>query len=288
MDGDRDPDAADPDAGGDGAGNPDASGDGAGDSGASGDETGGHEVGGDETGEPPSRGDDTGPPDDGEADGSSRTDAEEGSAGWGWHDEGDGDGSPDRRIVAPLRLAAREHRPHVLFSAALFALGVVVGAAMVGRVDLFAALGVEDASQLFPENITAATILFNNTRAAVVLVLGALSLGVVTAIVLVFNGVLVGYVAGAAAAERGIGVVLLAIVPHGIVELPAIFVAGAVAFRVVHVTALRVVGRRDVVLGRDGWRRTGLLLGATWTALVVAAIVEFHVTTRILEAAGAA
>lgn len=235
----------------------------------------------------PDAGDSDAPdPDAGDSD-TSGPDARD-SDGWDPVDHDEASTEPDdpldRRFLTPLREAVAEHRTYVLFSAGLFLLGAVIGAAMVGRVDLWAVLGVEDARQLFPENVTAVTILLNNTRAAVVLVLGALSLGVVTALVLLFNGILVGYVAGLAAAERGVGVVLLAILPHGVIELPAIFVAGAVAFRVVHVTALRVIGRREAVLGMDGWRRAGILLGTAWLALVVAAIVEFYVTKPLVDA----
>jgi len=185
--------------------------------------------------------------------------------------------------LASLRLAGREHLPYALFATALFLVGVVVGVALIGRVDLFAALGVGDASGLFPETVTAVTILVNNTRAVVLMVLGALTLGLLTALALVFNGVVVGYVAGGIAAERGLPFVVLGLAPHGILELPAIFVAAAVAFRVVHLAALRVIGRREYVLGTEGWKRTGLLLVAAWIALLAAAVVEFYVTGTLLR-----
>lgn len=198
----------------------------------------------------------------------------------GGADDPDADGG----IPGSLRLAAREYRPYAVLAAALFGLGVVVGVAMLGRVDLFELLGVGDASGLFPERVTAVTILVNNTRAVAVMVLGALTLGLLTALALVFNGVVVGYVAGGAAGEQGLGFVLVGLLPHGVLELPAIFVAGGVAFRIVHLTALRVAGRRDVVLGKAGWKRTGLLLVATWVALLLAAVIEFYVTGALLRA----
>ena len=195
-----------------------------------------------------------------------------------------GRGPDGEGLLGSLRLAGREHLPYALFSTALFLVGVVGGVALVGRVDLFAALGVGDASGLFPETVTAVTILVNNTRAVALMVLGALTLGLLTALALVFNGVIVGYVAGGIAAERGLAFVVVGLAPHGILELPAIFVAAGVAFRVVHATALRVIGRREYVLGRAGWKRTGQLLVTAWVALLVAAVVEFYVTGTLLQA----
>jgi len=184
-----------------------------------------------------------------------------------------------------LALAAREHRRYLRFSVALFLLGTVGGVALVAEgVDLFARLGFEGPSGVFPAEPTVPFLLANNTRAFAVFLLGALTLGLVTVLGLVVNGVLLGYVGAVAGSQQGVGFVVLAIAPHGVLELPALFAASAVAFRVVARTALRVAGRRETVQTRAEWRRTLGFVAVAWIALAVAAVVEIHVTFRLVEA----
>jgi stage II sporulation protein M len=184
-----------------------------------------------------------------------------------------------------LGTAVREHGRYLLLSVALFVVGVALGAALVARgVDLLAGLGLDNLSRVFPAEPTVAFILLNNTRAFVVFLLGAFTLGLLTVLGLVVNRVLLGYVGALAAGNRGIGYVLLAIAPHSVLELPALFAASAVAFRVVARVGARVVGGRSTVMTGDEWRRTAGLVVTAWFLLAVAAFVEIHVTFTLVEA----
>jgi len=182
-----------------------------------------------------------------------------------------------------LRTAWEEHRRYVAFSAVLFVLGVPVGAGLWARgVDLLALLGADGFEEVFPGELTVATLLLNNTRVFALLVIGALTGGLLSGGGLVFNGVFVGYVAAPLAVDAGVGFVLVGILPHGVPELLAFFVAAGVGFRIVRRAVDRLVGRSEVVLGRDGWRRVGVLLAAAWLLLAVAAVLEVHVTAALL------
>ncbi|WP_162991448.1 stage II sporulation protein M [Halostella salina] len=184
-----------------------------------------------------------------------------------------------------LALAAREHRRYLLFSLGVFLVGTLGGVGLVVQdVDLLAELGFSEIRGVIPGELTVLSLLANNTRAFAIMLLGALTLGLLTAFGLVVNGVLVGYVGAIAGGQQGLGFVLLAIAPHGVLELPALFVASAVAFRVVARTALRVAGRRDSVQTRAEWRRTLGFVAAAWIALAVAAVIEIHVTFPLVEA----
>lgn len=186
---------------------------------------------------------------------------------------------------ATLVVAYREHRPYLALSAGLFVAGFLAGVALfLQGIDLFAALGIGSFESLIPENVTAASILANNTRAFALMVVGVLTFGLLTVFGLVFNGLVIGYVAGAIAARRGIGFVLAGILPHGVLELPALFAAGAVAFRVVVRVRERIFGPRDRVMSGPEWRRTGAFVVAAWVLLLVAAVVEFYVTGALLNA----
>lgn len=210
-----------------------------------------------------------------------------------------------RDVGASYRAAWREYRGYVAFVTAVFLLSALGGGAMaVAGVDLAALFGAEDVGDLLPDIEELSqfeiflTILLNNARAFVVFVLGAASLGAFTLLVLAFNGFLIGYVVVQAAAARGVLFVVLGIGPHGILELPALFVGAAVGFRLVVRTLLRLAGPlldhpavpdrlpdgRASVMSRAEWRRTGLVVVTGLLVLAVAAAVEAYVTAGLLAA----
>ncbi|WP_435334149.1 stage II sporulation protein M [Haloarchaeobius sp. TZWWS8] len=184
-----------------------------------------------------------------------------------------------------LRLAWREHRPYVLASTVLFLLGVVFGVVIWGRVDLFAALGFESLGDVLPQNPTATTIFLNNARVFLIFALAPITvLGILLTVAgLLFNGVLVGYVATGVTGQVGLGFVLLALAPHGILELPALFVGSAIGFRLIAVPLFYLLGSRESLWTRGELERAGLLVVLGILVLGVAAVIEMHVTTWLLE-----
>ncbi|WP_439028258.1 stage II sporulation protein M [Haloarchaeobius sp. DT45] len=192
--------------------------------------------------------------------------------------------APPSWTTDALRLAWREHRPYVGFSVASFVVGIVVGVGLYASgFDLFAAMGLESLGDVLPEDPTATFIFLNNTRVFFIFILGALTGGLLTLAGLLFNGVLVGYVAAGAAAQVGPAFVLLALAPHGVLELPALFVASSVGFRIIGVVVTYVLDRRDHLWTRAEVNRTLLLVLVAWVTLGVAAVIEMHVTTWLLE-----
>lgn len=212
--------------------------------------------------------------------GAGRTDG----ADLGAADEGDPDGAGD---PWDLERAWDEHRPYVYWAAGLFVAATVLGVALgAAGVDLLELVGVDDLEDLLGDDVefTVAFIVQNNTQAYLVMVAGAITVGSLTALVLVVNGVLVGWVVADAAAAEGIGLTLALILPHGILELPALFVGAGIGFRLVHVGLAYLRGTRGRLLRRDELARTLLLLAVGWVVLAVAAVVEVHVTPAIAEA----
>ncbi len=187
-------------------------------------------------------------------------------------------------IIDDLGLAWQEHRRYVWGATGVFVLGLLAGIGLViAGVDVFGLLGLDDLDQMLPERFTVWTILVNNTRAFVTLILGALTLGLVTLLGAFVNGLLVGVVATPAAAQEGVGPILTLLVPHGIVELPALFVAAGVGLRLVHLGGRRVFGDRRQFLTRGELLRVGLLVGVGWLMLAVAAVLEVHLTPALYE-----
>ncbi len=120
-------------------------------------------------------------------------------------------------------------------------------------------------------------IFTNNIRVSFAAVAGGITFGLVTAGVLIFNGVLVGVVAGVGAAAGNGSVLVQLLVPHGVLELSCIVVAGAAGLRMGW--ALVDPGRRPrgQALAAEARAATELVLGtAVW--LVVAGLTEGLVT----------
>lgn len=191
---------------------------------------------------------------------------------------------PPDGLAAEMSLAWREHWPYFKLAAGLFVVGTLLGVILaILDIDLLGALGFEELGDALPEELTTLAILLNNSIVFVLALLGVLTFGLLTAVIVVFNGLLVGFVVTPALEEAGIGFVVVAIVPHGVLELPAFFAAAAVAFRLLHRFVQRIRDRRDTLVSADERRRIGLYLVVAWIALAVAAVIEIHVSFRLVE-----
>jgi uncharacterized membrane protein SpoIIM required for sporulation len=132
----------------------------------------------------------------------------------------------------------------------------------------------------------AAEIFTNNIRVTFVAFAGGITAGLLTALVLLFNGTLLGTVAGLAwGAGNGAPFVEL-VAAHGVLELSCIVVAGAAGLRLGW--AIVEPGRlpRGTALRREARRAVLLALGtAPW--LVLAGLVEGFLTPSGLGVAPA-
>ena len=103
---------------------------------------------------------------------------------------------------------------------------------------------------------------------------------------LVANGWLVGSVANTVVSERSIGYFLIGILPHGVFELPALFIgeAAAIGFGV---AAIRAVFDQSWRANLTGALRTNLrYLGISVLLFVPAAVMETFVTPLLLRRFG--
>ena len=120
-------------------------------------------------------------------------------------------------------------------------------------------------------------IFTNNIQVTFGAVAGGITFGLLTAAVLMFNGVLIGVVSGVGVAAGHGSVLVELIVPHGVLELSCIVVAGAAGLRMGW--SLVDPGRRPrgQALATEARAAVELVLGtAVW--LVVAGVTEGLVT----------
>jgi uncharacterized membrane protein SpoIIM required for sporulation len=126
-------------------------------------------------------------------------------------------------------------------------------------------------------SVVSSAIMTNNVQVAFLAAAGGILAGIGTVVLLVFNGVSIGSVLGLYHAH-GAGILIWTFVmPHGVIELTAIVVAGAAGLvlgRVIISPGRRTRGR---ALREDGRECLALVAGAG-VLLIVAGLVEGFVS----------
>ncbi len=162
---------------------------------------------------------------------------------------------------------------------ALFGLGTVGGYLAVGGFTIQTG-PIEDPTTVFgafPVG-TFTTIAANNWLVALGQSFAGLAFGIPTAVNLLFNGAVVGLVAGISADLPSVAAL---IVPHGLIEVPALAVSGAVGFRLGHVSWRRARGGIDDDAVARELRFAFWVLCGLAAVFVLASFVEAFLTPRI-------
>jgi uncharacterized membrane protein SpoIIM required for sporulation len=123
----------------------------------------------------------------------------------------------------------------------------------------------------------ASAIMTNNIRVTFAAFAGGILLGLGTAFALIFNGILIGVVTGLAFDADNGGTWVELIVPHGVLELSCIVVAGAAGLRIGRTIVSPGRGRRGAAVTAEARRSVELVIGtAPW--LVIAGVTEGFIT----------
>lgn len=156
---------------------------------------------------------------------------------------------------------------------------------------VFGALPVEDLAELIPNDtslpeLAFVPIMLNNLRALLLMFLGTITGGLLSLFGLFVNGLVVGAVVGITVQETSWVVILAALLPHGVIELTAFFMAAAIGLRVPHRIARYLTGYDETPLTRAELVELGILSVAMVVMIVVAAWIEANVTPSVIEWAG--
>ena len=128
-------------------------------------------------------------------------------------------------------------------------------------------------------------IFANNVFGALVALVFGLAAGIFPLFFVISNGMVVGVVLQMLVAKLGAGmgvlVFLLGILPHGIFELPAIFISTAIGLKLGYLVIVSIIKRRDLFTGE---LLNGLLIFLFWVVpmLLVAAAIETFVTGAVV------
>jgi len=139
-----------------------------------------------------------------------------------------------------------------------------------------------DSASIFPP-LTTSAIAVNNLVAMGFLLLGAVSVGLLTVVGLVLNGVLIGAVVGIAVQQLEPAVVAALIVPHGVLEIPALLIASAIGLRFGRLTVRYIRGLEDELVTRRDLREAGWLVAVAVLLIVAAAYIEANLTIEIAD-----
>ncbi|OXM13652.1 stage II sporulation protein M [Paenibacillus herberti] len=129
--------------------------------------------------------------------------------------------------------------------------------------------------------IMSAEIMTNNIRVAVLAFLSGVTLGFFTLYLMVFNGLLIGALA-AVFAQTGYTYTFWAyILPHGVIELLAIFIAGGAGFYMGYKFFVPGELPRGLVFVQSA-KESALLLLGTIPLFVIAGLIEGYITPAVL------
>ena len=115
-----------------------------------------------------------------------------------------------------------------------------------------------------------------------VLLLGVVG-GILPVCFLLLNGYAIGLVLYITIQSKGIASFLLAIVPHGIFELPAVLLGASIGIFLGARATKRLFGKFETTLKSDLRRAIRFYCGVILPLLLVAAFVEAFITSAIVS-----
>lgn len=188
-----------------------------------------------------------------------------------------------------------ERRWFIIAAALLFCAGGLAGffAVQADPLNLYAVIPADMANSIDPERtgdprdnlqsaLFSSTIMTNNIKVAILAFASGITFGVMTIYVLVYNGILVGALT-AVFWQAGKSYLFWAyILPHGVIELTAIFIAGGaglyMGYRMISPGAYT---RKYMFL--QSVKHSALLLIGTIPLFVIAGIIEGYITPSTLS-----
>lgn len=128
------------------------------------------------------------------------------------------------------------------------------------------------------------SILTNNFQTiGLTIFTGPMTIGASTLMAVSFNGAAQGALAGEAVSKGLVKIYLLLVLPHAILEFPALWLAGAAGFKIPYELTRYLIGRKEYVLNRREMKDYVYLSLASVVLIIIAAWVEANVTMRIAE-----
>jgi stage II sporulation protein M len=182
----------------------------------------------------------------------------------------------------------RELRPFLFTTVLLFALGIIAGSLLAGH-SIFAGLKINESlggfAQMFinlPKPILALMIFTNNAVKTLLVVVLGIALAIVPLVFILVNGVAIGVVLHLATQSKGLAYSILAIVPHGVFELPGVLCGAAIGVMLGSKAIKRLFWKSEFKVGFELRRALTIFATTIVPLLVIGAITEAYLTAAIL------
>lgn len=127
----------------------------------------------------------------------------------------------------------------------------------------------------------AVKLFLNNLEACIFMFLGGASLGVLTAFIIMTNGVVIGSVIELFRQQEGILYIAAALIPHGIFEISAFIIAGSLGFQLARELLREWNGEGDAAVAALGMGR--IFLRVVIPLVAIAALTEAFITPEIIR-----
>jgi stage II sporulation protein M len=182
----------------------------------------------------------------------------------------------------------RELRPFLFTTLLLFALGIIAGSLLAGH-STFAGLKINESlggfAQMFsnlPKPLLALMIFTNNAVKTLLVIVLGIALAIVPLVFIVVNGVAIGVVLHLAIQSKGLAYSMLAIVPHGVFELPGVLCGAAIGVMLGSKAIKRLLRKSEFKVGVELRRALTIFATIIVPLLMIGAITETYVTAAIL------
>ena len=124
-------------------------------------------------------------------------------------------------------------------------------------------------------------LFFNNLQACILLFLGGATFGILTIFIMSLNGIVIGAIMELVHKDHTPLFVAAAILPHGIFEIPAFIISGALGILLAQALVAEWYGNGDTAVSAIAFAR--LFLAVVLPLVAVAATVEAFITPVIIH-----
>lgn len=126
-------------------------------------------------------------------------------------------------------------------------------------------------------------IFVRNSLIGLILMVSGIVIGIPTLLILMSNGLIIGAVVGWVIREVGAIVAIMSILPHGIIEIPAVVICGAYGLYIGASSMGKLRRRKDIVLKEIIKRSIGTYIRKPLIMFAVAAAVEAYITPFLVK-----
>jgi stage II sporulation protein M len=182
----------------------------------------------------------------------------------------------------------RELRPFLFTTVLLFALGSIAGSLLAGH-STFAGLKINESlggfAQMFinlPKPILALMIFANNAVKTLLVIVLGIAFAIVPLVFVLVNGVAIGVVLHLATESKGLAYSILAIVPHGVFELPGVLCGAAIGLMLGNKAIRRLFRKSEFKVGSELSRALKIFATTIVPLLLIGAITEAYLTAALL------